>query len=70
MTPEQIENIFTYHAPDVFQAERYEKIREEGRRLAVTLLRLCPESAERTKAIRNLQQTIMWANASIAINES
>ncbi len=30
---------------------------------------LCPESREKSLAITNLQQSVMWANASIAINE-
>lgn len=70
MTPEQIDNMFTYHRPEGDQAERYDKITEAARQFAHTINNLCPESAEKTKAIRKVQAARMWANASIAINEN
>jgi hypothetical protein len=69
MTPEQIENIFTYHKPFGTQAERYETLRTTARTLAGMINEGCPESREKALALTNLQQAIMWANASIAINE-
>ena len=69
MTPEQIENIFTYHKPFGSQQERYEAIRLQAKYAAKAIQDLCPESREKSLAITNLQQAIMWANASIAINE-
>lgn len=69
MTPEQIENIFTYHKPFGDQPQRYELLRAEARELALMIEENCPESREKSLAITNLQQAIMWANASIAINE-
>ena len=69
MTKEQIENIFTYHAANADQAERYQRIREWAKELATIINRDCPESREKSLALTNLQQAIMWANASIAINE-
>lgn len=70
MTTEQIENIFTYHAPVGDQTERYQRIRNTAKILASTIQDACPESRERSLAMTNLQQAVMWANASIAINES
>ena len=69
MTNEQIENTFTYHKPFGSQPERYEDIRNEAKRLAKTIQEACPESREKSLALTNLQQAVMWANASIAINE-
>ncbi len=69
MTQEQLEGIFTYHAPFGTQGERYESIRRHAGALAMLINGCCPESREKSLAITNLQQTVMWANASIAINE-
>jgi len=70
MTQEQIDNTFTYHAPFGNQAQRYEQIRNEAKQFAETLLRLTPTSGEKMLAFRHLQQAVMYANASIAINET
>jgi len=69
MTIEQIKDIFTYHKPFGDQPKKYEQLRDEAKTLAILIQELCPESREKSLAITNLQQAIMWANASIAINE-
>ena len=69
MDKETIENNFTYHAPINDQTERYSNIRTEARILAKTINTLCPESREKSLAFTNLEQAVMWANASIARNE-
>ena len=69
MTKDQIDNIFTYHPPFGTQQERYVAIRDHAKSLAHLINNLCPESREKSLALTNLQQTVMWANASIAINE-
>ena len=69
MTREQIENTFTYHKPFGGQPARYEALRCEARELALHIQDFCPESREKSLALTSLQQAIMWANASIAINE-
>ena len=70
MTNEQIENTFTYHAPFGTQVKRYQDLRDEAKSFARTIQLACPESREKSLALTSLQQTCMWANASIAINES
>lgn len=60
---------FTYHPPKNSQAERYELIRSEALQFALTLDDECPESREKSLAITNLEQAVMWANAAIARNE-
>jgi len=69
MTQTEIDNIFTYHAPNGSQITRYAGLRKTGKALAELIELYCPESREKSLAITNLQQTIMWANAAIAINE-
>lgn len=70
MTDQQIENTFTYHPPFGNQPERYVAIRDEAKALAMTIQRACPESREKSLALTSIQQAVMWANASIAINET
>lgn len=62
-------NRFTYHSPKNDQAERYATLRSRGGELAIRMMELCPESAERTLAIRKIEEALFWANASIARNE-
>jgi len=65
-----LDNLFTYHKPIKDQPERYERIRAQGKAMAEFLILSCPDSAELTKAIRKIQEAVMWANASIACNEN
>jgi len=69
MTKEQIDNIFTYHAPFGDQGERYDIIRTAARKFAHLLNQACPESREKSLALTRLQESVQMANASIAINE-
>lgn len=62
----QIEHNFRYHAPKAGQPAKYERIRDEAKRLAETLVELCPNSRERSLAMTRLEEVVMWANASIA----
>jgi hypothetical protein len=68
-TADQIENNFTYHAPKGDQQERYESIREHARDLAHIINSSTPDSREKSLALTNLEQAVMWANAAIARNE-
>jgi hypothetical protein len=61
---------FTYHAPHGDQLERYQKIRESARQFAEVIDDLTPFSRESSTAMQHLRTAVMWANASIAINES
>ena len=64
-----IDNTFTYHRPFGTQPERYEHLRDVAKDLAMTIDLHCPESREKSLALTAVQQAVMWANASIAINE-
>lgn len=68
MNKEQIDNIFTYHAPTPDQQVKYIALRDEAKVLAHLINNSCPESREKSLALTNLQQCVQMANASIAIN--
>ncbi len=63
-----VEQRFTYHPPKEDQVERYVAIRNYARSFAILLTKTCPESRERSHALNKLDETVMWANASIARN--
>jgi hypothetical protein len=67
MDQEQIEKIFTYHAPTPNQVDKYNQIRTKGREFALFLNAVLPESREKSVAITNLQSCVQMANAAIAI---
>ena len=69
MTQEEINNTFTYHKPFGDQPTRYENIRKMAKAFVELLELYCPNSREKSMAITNIQQAVMWANASIAIHE-
>jgi hypothetical protein len=65
----QIQHNFTYHPPKPGQAERYEAIRDEARRLALFIADTVPASREQSLALTKLEEAVFWANAGIARNE-
>ena len=64
------EKTFTYHAPKGTQQARYQDLRAKAKELADLIQIHTPPSRESSLALTNLQQAVMWANASIAINEA
>ena len=69
MTEEQLNKVYTYHAPKADQPAKYTTLRASGKALAEQINQLCPESREKSLAFTKLEEVIMWANASIARNE-
>jgi len=65
----QLKHDFTYHPPKGDQQKKYETLRLEALELAQLMNDFCPDSREKSIAIRKLREAIMWANASIACNE-
>lgn len=64
-----LDNIYKYHSPKGDQAVRYETIRECAKVFAELIKDVCPDSRERSIAFINLENAVMWSNASIARNE-
>jgi hypothetical protein len=66
---QDIENRFSYHSPKPGQQDRYTKITEAYKQLALTIADLTPESREQSVALTKLWESRMAANGSIAVNE-
>jgi hypothetical protein len=65
----RIENDFRYHAPKEDQQERYVRIREAAKQLAIVICENTPMSREQSVALTDLDKVVMVANAAIARNE-
>jgi hypothetical protein len=63
-----IENNFMYHAPKEGQQEKYQALRSKAKELAYLIDELCPDSREKSLAMTKLEESVMWANTSIARN--
>lgn len=68
MDTKDLENRFTYHPPKDGQPEKYQELRDQALELSLMINALVPEGREKSLAITNLEQAIMWANAGIARN--
>ena len=64
----EIENNFKYHAPKEGQSEKYNALRDKAKELAYLIEELCPDSREKSLALTKLEESNMWANASVARN--
>ena len=69
LTPEEIDDIFTYHTPKGDQPARYVAIREAARTFAKVVIENTKSSADQTASIRLLRECVMTANASIALEK-
>lgn len=66
-----INNRFSYHAPDEDAIISHEHIRFDAKIYADTINRYCPDCREKSLALTKLEEAVMWANAAIArINEN
>ncbi len=67
VTREQLDDIFTYHAPDDDQTIKYAKIRIAALALANVILECTPVCGDQQAAIRKVREAVMTANAGIAL---
>jgi len=65
-----IDKIFTYHKPNDEQINRYNVIRIMAKDLAFIIEDFCNDSEEKKQVLLKLRETVMWANAAIAIHEN
>lgn len=66
MERDEIERRFTYHAPAPNRVALHEDMREVFKRLAHVLNETLPEGREKSLALTQLQDSMMWTNAAIA----
>lgn len=67
LTRDDLKEIFSYHAPEGGDAERYNLIRAGALQFAEVILDNTPPGPDQTVAIRKLRESVMTANASIAL---
>ncbi len=63
-----LDHIFTYHSPVGDQPEKYERIRNAAKVFALVILENTPPGADASTCIRKIRETVMTANASIALD--
>ncbi len=63
---EKLDNWFSYHPPIDDQSQRYAAIRSAAKVFAQKLMELCPDSADRSAALRHVRDAVYCGNASIA----
>lgn len=63
----EIVDRFSYHDCDEDAVKRMQLIRQEVRRLAITIELLCPNAREKNTALTLLSSVMMQANASIVL---
>ncbi|MGB8510229.1 MAG: hypothetical protein WCD76_17755 [Pyrinomonadaceae bacterium] len=67
ITKADLEEIFSYHAPDTPDQVRYQRIRAGAQQFAETILDNTPPSPDQTAAIRKLRECVQTSIASIAL---
>lgn len=66
ITQAQLDEWFTYHAPDDAAQAAYVDIRAAGKALAETIVRCSPACADQTAAVRKVREAVATANAAVA----
>lgn len=67
MTPDDLENRFTYHPPvDEKRAYQHQLVREMCRETAEFFTETLPEGREQSLAVTKLEEAMFWANAALA----
>ena len=70
MRQEDINNWFSYHAPNTEQQAKYFDLRNSAKAFAELFDRSVPDCADKTAAMRKLRETVMAMNLAIACNVS
>lgn len=66
MTPKELDKRFTYHEPNEDKKIRFLNIRNAAKQLAYIIDNVCPEGREKSLSLTRLEESVMWANASVA----
>lgn len=66
ISQEQLNNWFSYHAPDAAQQNVYLELRAAAKDFAELIVANCPECADTTVAVRKIREAVMVANQAIA----
>lgn len=66
MDAEEIRELFTYHPPTSNTIPKFQAIKDAAIAFAIVIDSLCPPCADRSAAVRLVQQARMTANSAIA----
>ena len=66
ITLENLDNVFVYHN-DLTKNAKYQAMREAAKNLAKVILENCPDCADRSAALRQVRESVMSANAGLAL---
>lgn len=69
MERRDIDHLFTYHPPNLFQIGQMADIREAAKLLANAIVRNVPEGPDQSAAIRKVREAVMTANAGIVLED-
>lgn len=69
-TRQDIENMFTYHAPTDDEKLKLSAINEAAKALAMVIAESVPVCADQSAALRKVREARMTANAAIVCNRS
>ena len=61
----QVEHNLTNHTPDEEGIKSIEALRAKAKEFGRLINEVCPNSREKSLAQTNLEQALMWANASL-----
>lgn len=59
----------SYHPLTAGRADIHEELRAAAKAYAATIDRLCPPSREGSLAFTAVQESLMWANAAVAVHD-
>lgn len=68
VTRQNVDAIFTYHAPDAAQIVCLAEVRNHAKELARIILDNVPQCADQQAALRLLREAVMTANAAIVLH--
>ena len=66
VTMDNVDDVFTYQN-DSARIPAYQAIREKAKEMAIVILENTPKCADRATSMRHLRQSVMNANAAIAL---
>lgn len=67
ITFENVDQLFDYIKPDASQAARYDILKMGALALIKDILLNVPDCADRTHAIRQIRDGVLWANKAISV---
>lgn len=62
-----IEDVFTYHAPDAEDLVAYQVMRQAAKDLTTAIIAYTPVCGDQQAAIRHVREAVMTANAARAL---